>query len=65
LIFTLSSFASSFYFNERLFHIDYIFSKLDPNLIADFSDSSKKNKENLGIQIFQALVFDDLKENNK
>jgi len=57
----LSSFATAFYFNERLFHVDYLFSKLDPSLIADFSDSSKKNKDNLGIQIFQALVLDDLK----
>lgn len=64
-MFTLSSFGFTFYFNERLFHIDYLFSKLDPNLIADFSDSSKKNKENLGVQIFQALVFDDLKEDRK
>lgn len=44
-----------------MYHVDYIFSALDPNMMEDFSDISKSNKENLGIQIFQALVFDDLK----
>jgi len=32
--------------------------------MEDFTESSKKNRENFGMQILQALVFEDLKENN-
>ena len=61
LLFSFSSLLSTFHFNERLFHLDYVLNTLDPNLICDYTESSKKNKENLEIQIFQAIIFDDLK----
>jgi hypothetical protein len=35
------------------------------NSVVDYSESSKNNKEALAIQILQALIFQDLKDNTK
>ncbi len=37
----------------------------DPNLINDFTNTTKKNKENTGMQLLQAIILDDLKQMDK
>ena len=52
--------ASAFYFNERFFHIDYIFKNIDPNIIVNTRELSNSNKDYFKFKIFQALVLDEI-----
>lgn len=48
--------------NDRFYHLDMIFKRIDPNLIVNTRDLSNCQKDNLKFKILQAIVFDDLEK---
>jgi hypothetical protein len=56
---------SAFYFNERLYHIDYIFKVIDPNLTVNTRELTHNNKENVKFKILQALVLEEIERDQK
>lgn len=65
MLFSFFSLAITFHYNQRLYHLDFIFKEIDPNLIVNSSDLSEKTKENIKFKIFQIVALHELEDDRK
>ena len=60
---TLVGTVVAFRANERLFHIDYLFKYIDPQILVN-SRNLSETKENNKFKFFQSLVLKDIDTKN-